>query len=210
MWTGLGYVSFLIFLFVNFDLPNKMATAHAQSYKIPPKFGPETNYETWKNEIEMWRLVTDLDRKKHALAVTLSLTGKAREAALELDADDLNKNDGLVRLLNALDLVFEKEVKDLSYEAYTEFDKFQIPNDMSMTDYIIEFERRYNKCKKYQMTLPDAVLAIKLLDNSGLDIMKRQMALTAASDLTFKSMKSALNRVFSAGKSAENSSMELE
>jgi hypothetical protein len=136
--------------------------AQAQNYKIPPKLGPDTNYETWKNEIEMWRLVTDLDKRKQALAVALSLTGKAREVALEIDADELNRNDGLTRLLNSLDKVFEKEAKDLSYAAYTEFDKFRMTSDMSMEDYIIEFERLYNKCRKHRMILPDAILAFKL------------------------------------------------
>jgi transposase InsO family protein len=172
--------------------------AQAQSYKVPPKLGPDTNYESWKNEVEMWRLVTDLEKKKQALAVALSLTGKAREVALEIDADELNRNDGLTRLLNSLDKVFEKEAKDLSYAAYTEFDKFRKRPDMSMEDYVIEFERLYNKCRKYRMILPDAILAFKLLDNSGLEISKRQMALTAASELTFKDMKSAMNRIFGA------------
>ena len=65
-----------------------------------------------------------------------------------------------------------------------------------MSDYIINFEQRYNKCKKYEMTLPDTVLAFKLLDNAGLSQSDRQLALTACSDLKFDTMKAALNRIF--------------
>ena len=34
--------------------------------------------------------------------------------------------------------------------------------------YMIEFEQRYNKCKKHDMALLDAIPAFKLLNNAGL------------------------------------------
>ena len=42
---------------------------------------------------------------------------------------------------------------------------------------IIEFDRRYNISKKYDMTLPEAVLTFKILDNAGLTSKERQLAL---------------------------------
>ena len=36
----------------------------AMNYKVPPTFSEECNYDGWKNEVEIWRLVTDLDKKK--------------------------------------------------------------------------------------------------------------------------------------------------
>ncbi|CAC5364880.1 unnamed protein product [Mytilus coruscus] len=65
-----------------------------------------------------------------------------------------------------------------------------------MSDYIIEFDKRYSKSKKYDMTLPEAVLAFKLLDNAGLSSRDKQLALTASSDVKYTSMKSALQRIF--------------
>jgi hypothetical protein len=44
----------------------------ASNFKNPPMFGPGISYETWKNELEIWRRMTDVDEKKQALAVTLS------------------------------------------------------------------------------------------------------------------------------------------
>ncbi|CAC5425238.1 unnamed protein product [Mytilus coruscus] len=46
------------------------------------------------------------------------------------------------------------------------------------------------------MTLPEAVLAFKLLDNAGLSSRDKQLALTASSDAKYTSMKSALQRIF--------------
>ncbi|KAA8582400.1 hypothetical protein FQN60_009140 [Etheostoma spectabile] len=62
-------------------------------------------------------------------------------------------------------------------------------------DYIIDFGQRYNRMKKYNMTLPDAILAFKLLDMACLDQKSRRLALTACTELKFSSMKSALIRI---------------
>jgi hypothetical protein len=178
----------------------------ATTYKNPPKFNDDTVYERWKNEIEVWKLMTDLDPKKQALAVTLSLSGKARKAALEIPVADLNKESGMKTLVDALNKVFEREEKDCAYEAYTQFDKYVKPEVASMSDFVIEFDRRYIRCVKYKMQLPDAVLAFKLLDSSGLDLRSHQMALTACGALTFLAMKSALNRIFSESTSETSTS----
>ena len=165
------------------------------SYKNPPSLEKEKDYQQWKNEVKMWQLVTDLDKKKRGLALALSLQGKPREVALELDPVKLNADDG-VDVLVELDKVFEKDKMDQAYSAYTAFDKFRRGGSMTMSAYIIEFEQKYNKCKKYEMALPDAMLAFKLLDNAGLSQSDRQLALTACSDLKFDTMKAALNRIF--------------
>ena len=172
------------------------AMAESNSYKNPPKLGTNTVYETWKTEIAVWRLVTDLPKKKQALAVTLSLAGQARAKALEIEVADLNKDDGLDTLITELDGLFRKETVDLAYEAFSNFDKYRKTAEVSMSEFILEYERRYNQCKKYDMTLPDAVLSFRLLDNAGLSQKEKQLALTASSDLKFSSMKSALKRIF--------------
>lgn len=170
--------------------------SHNANYRVPPAFEEKKSYESWKNEVEMWILVTELDKKKQALAVALSLTGRARDTALEIAAADLNKDGGMKTLLDALDGVFLKEEKDRAYDAYTDFDRIRREKEVSMADYIVNFEQRYNKMRKFDMALPDAVLAFKLLDTANLDVKDKQLALTACSTLTFASMKSALKRIF--------------
>lgn len=98
--------------------------------------------------------------------------------------------------MQKLDTVYLKEEKDRQYDAYTEFDNIKRESNVTMLDYIVEFERTYNKMSKLKMKLPDAVLAFKLLDTAGLCVKDKQLALTACSDLTFSNMKSALKRIF--------------
>ena len=67
---------------------------------------------------------------------------------------------------------------------------------MSMNEYILEFENLSHEMSSFNMTFPDAVLAFQILEGAGLNENQHQMALTLANDLTFKSMKGALKRVF--------------
>lgn len=61
---------------------------------------------------------------------------------------DFNSDDGMTTLLTKLDSVILKEEKD---RQYTEFDRITRENGVSMVDYIVEFERRYNRISKFKM-----------------------------------------------------------
>ena len=45
--------------------------AERTNYKNPPILSDEKGYDVRRNEVSIWQLVTDLDQKKKALAVTL-------------------------------------------------------------------------------------------------------------------------------------------
>ena len=113
--------------------------------------------------------------------MTLCVSGRAREAALETNAEELNANDGMKILLTKLDSVFQKDSIDLAYEAYTLFEQCKRHESTSVTDHIVEFGQKYNQIKKYKMVLPEPVLAFKLLDSAGLSQKERQLVLTATS-----------------------------
>ena len=191
------YVVFILFIYICLYLDLHGSRAMASNYKIPPKFTEETSYEVWKNELDMWKCVTDLPKSKQALAVALSLNGKPREVALEISSDKLNKDDGMEKLIEALDKVFLTDNNDNAYAAYSNFESCKKDPSMTMTDFIIEFERKYNRTKKFNMTLPDNVLAFKLLDCCCLTVGEKQLALTAITDTTLSGMKTALKRIFS-------------
>lgn len=71
-------------------------------------------------------------------------------------------------------------------KAYKNFDAFKRTENMKISDYILEFDKCYNKAKKYEMALPEAVLAFKMLDKAGLSSQEKQLALTACTDLQYK------------------------
>ncbi len=179
----------------------------AHGYKNPPVLTAESVYESWKVELEIWMAMTEIVQERQALAVTLgSLSGQAKARALEIDVAALKDKTGLQTLLKALDELYLQDSIDSAYSAYQDFDVFVKTDNMTMAEFIIEYERRYTRCKKYEMQMPDAVLSFKLLDSSRLGQREKQLVLTAAHDRKFNSMKSALKRIF--GNSKEKEELE--
>lgn len=102
--------------------------------------------------------------------------------------------------------MFTRDDNGKAYQAYKNFAIFKKSEQMAMFDYIIEFDQRYSKSKKYKMTLPEeAMLAFKLQDNAGLSGQEKQLPLAASANLDYKSMKSALQRIFGNTPCAGNS-----
>lgn len=116
----------------------------ASNYRVPPTFDEGKPYESWKNEVRIWTRVTELEKSKQALAVALALSGRVRETVMEIPVDDLNTDTGMTTLLAKLEDLFLKEENDQTYEAYTSFDRIVRDSNVSMTDYIIDFEQRYS------------------------------------------------------------------
>ena len=65
-----------------------------------------------------------------------------------------------------------------------------------MTDYLNEFERRYNKIKSLNMELPTGVLAYRLLKSANISADRQQLARATLSDLTYDKMKKQLKAIF--------------
>ena len=69
--------------------------------------------------------------------------------------------------------------------------------DISIKDYIIEFENLNHLMENQNMKLPDKILAFKILEGATISENQRLMCLTLANDQTFKSIKTGLKRTFS-------------
>ena len=66
-----------------------------------------------------------MEVKKEALAIFFTLSGQAKEAALELELDVTNADDGVKKLLEKLDGLYLKDSHQTAYQAYDTFEKFQ-------------------------------------------------------------------------------------
>ena len=165
------------------------------NFKNPPPLTDATGYEEWKNEVKMWQLVTDLDKSKQALALALSLSGQYRKVGREVPTDQLYQDNGVDTLLTKLDENFLKETADRAYESFENFDNFCREN-RDMSDYIVEFERAYNKAAGFGMKLPDSVKAYKLLRMATLSPGDRRLVLANCENLDYPTVRSSLRRTF--------------
>lgn len=174
-----------------------MATSGKNSnYKAPPALRDDLGYEDWKKELKIWQAFTDLEKKRQGGALFLTLTGKSREAVLsEIDVDKLNTDSGIDCIIASLDNLFLKDKAESGFEAFDQFIKFRRPQSMSIKDYILEFNLKYNKIKCQNMKLPEGVLAYALLTCANLPSDQEQLCRATCSELTYQDMKRQIDRI---------------
>ena len=127
--------------------------------KNPPKLEDEAAYESWKNDVTIWTDLTDLPKEKQALAIHLSLSGRARIASSEIAVADLKKDDGVSTIIKKLDNLFLADEGRRQFGAFHNLYNFRRSEDVEVDRFISEFEHLYFKFSEQKMTLPDSVQA---------------------------------------------------
>ena len=74
--------------------------------KTPSTLHKDISYKNWKEEIKIWQKFTSVKKEIQALAIFLSMQGKARELLLELKIDELNQANGVDKVLEKLDTLY--------------------------------------------------------------------------------------------------------
>ena len=104
-------------------------------------------YEAWLKEIDIWQVFTEIDITKQGPTVFLTVEGKARETVLELNIKEINCADGVNNIINCLNKLYIKDKTQTAFEMYKKFEKYRRPTEMSISDFITEFESLLNKTK---------------------------------------------------------------
>ena len=115
---------------------------------------------------QTWPCLTDLDKDKQGPTIYLSLEEKIRKICSDIKLKDLNSDNGVDILVNKLKSLFTKDIKQAAYLAYDKFETFKRHIDMSMVDFINEFETFYKNIRKYEMELPTGLLGCRLLKSA--------------------------------------------
>ena len=178
--------------------------------KVPPRFDDESEYEAWKKDIEIWCLLTDLEKKKQALAIHLGLTGRARMASSEISVAELGKDTGVTTLIDKLDGLFLQDKGRRQFNAFQKLYSLRRKSDVKISDFIIEFDHEYYAFTKQNMTLPDTVVAFMLLASCNLEEKEVQVVMSGVNDVTSDNMKKALKRIFGAGIADQYSSSQIK
>ena len=166
----------------------------SSKYLAPPQLNTD-RYDAWRKEMSLWEMATSIEKKKRAPTVFLTLEGKAREAVLEMDLPTLNEDNGMTLLYDKLDTLFKEDKNQSAFIAYETFEKYQRPSDMSVCDYLIEFDRLTAKLKDYQIQLPEPVLAYRALKSANLTQENEKLIKATVSELTVKAMAEQLKKV---------------
>lgn len=176
-------------------LVNDTTTREGGSSLKPPRFESSTNYESWKKEIKLWQLCCRLKKDQQGPALALSLQGKAKEAVLELEVEELASNDGVKLLLEKLDGLYKKDENQMIYMSLKSYEQHVRQKNQTIDDYINEFERRYNKLKTYGIIYPDTAVAYRLLEGANVTEESNKLVRTTVPTFDFKSTKAQLRKL---------------
>ena len=171
----------------------------SSNIKAPPSLSKCSSYEAWLKEIQIWQAFTDLADVKQGPAIFLTLEGRSREAVLELDVSKISAKDGVKTIIEKLDSLYLKDKTQSAFEAYDSFEKFRRPSEMTINEYINQFERLKAKTESYKTQLSTDVLAYRLLKSANLSEAHEQLARATITDLTYDAMKAQLKKIFSHG-----------
>lgn len=140
-------------------------------------------YERYKQELMAWKEVTELPKKKQGIAVALSLpedhqTGIREKVFDEMKVEELNTDNGLDKIIEFMDIKLGKDDLTDSLEKFEEFENYQRESDQNMTDFISKFDQKYNRLVKLKMTLPQPILAFKLIRKANISRSEKLLVLT--------------------------------
>ena len=190
---------------------SSMASKTASGKWPPPKLDNDGSYETWKKDLEIWTMLTDLPKGKQGLAVHLSLDGRARIATSELKVEDLSSDTGVVKIIEKLDSLFLPDKGRRQFTAFKNLYNLR-RQTMNFLDYITTFEHSYYKFKMEGMELPDPVIAFMLLAASELTDSELKLIMSAINEVSYANVKATLKRVFdtNVGENTEEVSVKQE
>ena len=101
--------------------------------------------------------------------------------------------------------MYAKDINALAYMTYDQFENFKRPDDMSIVDYINEFERLNNKIRQFDMVLPTGLLAYKVLNNANISSEKKQLIRATVVTLTYENMTKQLKAIYDSSGNSVNS-----
>ena len=138
-----------------------------------PVMKDSQQYLDWKKKLQIWEAANDclqVDKKVQASALFESLTGYHEETVLsELSfADIMIGNDGVKNIIEKLDEFFIGNGTEGAYRAIDNLLQFKRGIDVTMEDFIVEFQCKVNKVKASGTTLPDGVLGYALLNAANI------------------------------------------
>ena len=165
--------------------------------KTPPAFNRQSDdYSKWKKKFNIWKGITDLDKRKQGGNLILRLDDTTQEQVLELVTEaEIATEEGADKIIQKLDVLFKTDKKLLDYKEYEDFESYRRPREMSITEYLNEFEKRWNKTKSNGTALSENVLAYRLLRSANLTRHDEQLVIATIGEFNFNNMKEQLQKV---------------
>ena len=140
-----------------------------------PTLTKADDFDDWKRDILIWKAITTIEDVKQGPVLYRSLDGQAKKACSNIKVEDICGAQGYKLIMDRLEEVFAKDKEQELFNSCRAFETFQRTPEMSINEYISEFERLYGKLTSEDLKYPDSILAYKLLINANITEEKQQM-----------------------------------
>ena len=173
----------------------------------PPKLNLNMGYDFWKNQISSWKVTTDaVEEKWGNLIILHCLEDKLKEELYANTTEEERKaKTGHDTVMKYLDNKYTKKEGVKQYLAFDEFIEYRREQE-SILDFVEEFERKMNRLKATGCEISDAILAHSLVKNAGLTEEAKGMIKASSLDLSYKSVKDNMLKIYSKSFSSNSSS----
>ena len=161
-------------------------------------------YKRWrrKAELMLMALPTTFEKTRWGPKLCEFISGEAEELVEHLTVDELCKEDGYQKVLEALDEKYQKRKQEEAQTYLREyFYKCVIKQGETYRQFIVRLETTYRHLSQHSITLPEEVKGWLLLKKLCLDATQEALVLTAAAgSLKYAELTAAIYKVMPEGK----------
>ena len=167
-------------------------------------------YADWKKDLRVWEATNTalgVETKIQAGILFQSLEGIAHQTVQsELTVEEIIHADGVKNILKTLDFFFSGDEIQNSFNVIDDFLKFKCTKNVSLENFLVDFQLRVNKVKATGTQISDGILGYALLNSANLSQDKQDMVKATCDKITFNKVKSQLEKI---GLGKHNSSVKF-
>ena len=164
-----------------------------------PVMKPDQPYEEWKKELRIWEvtnLTLGVEKKIQAGTLFQALEGIPRQTVLsELTVEQITDEEGVKNILQTLDCFYLGNETQNAFNVIDELLNFKCKPDITVENFIIEFQLKVNKVKANGTKLSDGILGYALLKAANLPSDKHDMVKATCDELNYKNVKSQIEKI---------------
>ena len=182
-------------------------TELAKNFKAPPVYIEGNSYEEYKKDLEIWQLLKVATLEEEGPLIYRTLTGRAKAACKHLTTQTIGSREGLKEIKKCLDAIYLADANKRVFIALDNFEKFKRSPNMTMTDFILNFENLHGEVINHNCTYPDGALAYRLMKSANVSSEHERFckATIETGKWSYKAVSEQLMKIFSEIPSSGNS-----
>ena len=116
---------------------------------------------------------------------------------MKLEPNQITDKKGVKIIIDRLNKIYKKDELTQKYNALEVFETYRKQLNLTIRDFLTEFEKRHHKNKSYGTTISDNVLAYRILKAANLPTRDEQLVKATITELKYDSVKLKLIKIFS-------------